>query len=267
MTSVSARSYVAAGLATAIAGVAVASPVLAQSNFHLPTASGNVELASEVSTATQHALSAGAVEVKQIGDAVRHVMASAPHGAATAATTLPGGPLVEKAAVTAVVRAVTAVVAANPAGAVTVHRNSASSPAAAAALPNLPTLGGILAIPVLVADIPLDVVANTLQVLANAAFDVSDIAFGLSTGNQDETQIGIKGLESDIPDGINNLALNVDEDVQAIKKALGLDTAAAERAAVAGATKAAAAKNPGAVAVDPKSPHPARTPPTRPHQG
>ena len=51
MTSVSARSYVAAGLATAIAGVAVASPVLAQSQFHLPAVSGNVELASEVSSA------------------------------------------------------------------------------------------------------------------------------------------------------------------------------------------------------------------------
>ena len=61
MTSVSARSYVAAGLATAIAGVAVASPVLAQSQFHLPAVSGNVELASEVSSVAQHAVSTGAV--------------------------------------------------------------------------------------------------------------------------------------------------------------------------------------------------------------
>ena len=142
MINVSARSYVAAGLATAIAGVAVASPMLVQSQIHLPAVSGNVELASEVSTLTEHAVSSGATEVKQISDAVRHVVASAPHGASTAATALAGGPLVKQAAVTAVARAVTAVVAANPAGSVTVHRNSASSPAVSAALPSLPNLAG-----------------------------------------------------------------------------------------------------------------------------
>ena len=92
MISVSARSYVAAGLATAIAGVAVASPMLVQSQIHLPAVSGNVELASEVSALTQHAVSSGTTEVKQITDAVRHVVASAPHGAATAATDLAGDP-------------------------------------------------------------------------------------------------------------------------------------------------------------------------------
>jgi hypothetical protein len=59
MISVSARSYIAAGLATAIVGVAVVSPVLAQSQIHLPTVAGNVELASEVSSVAQHAVSTG----------------------------------------------------------------------------------------------------------------------------------------------------------------------------------------------------------------
>ena len=101
MIGVSARSYVAAGLATAITGVAMASPMLAQSQIHLPAMAGDVELASQVSTAAPHAVSTGTVEIGQITDAVRHVVASAPHGAATAATDLAGGPLVEKAAVTA----------------------------------------------------------------------------------------------------------------------------------------------------------------------
>jgi hypothetical protein len=169
---VSARSYIVAGLATAIAGVAVASPVLAQSQIHLPTVAGNVELASEVSSVAQHAVSTGAVEVSQISDAVRHVVASAPHGAATAATDLAGGPLVEKAAVTAVARAVTAVVAAsrNSVGGVGVHRDSASSPAVAAAAPNLQ---GILGIPLLALDIPLDVAQSAFQALTDASAGLS----------------------------------------------------------------------------------------------
>ena len=191
MTSVSARSYVAAGLATAIAGVAVASPVLAQSEFHLPTVSGNVDLASEVSSVTKHAVSTGTIEVKQIGDAVRHVMASVPHEAATAATTLPGGPLVKQAAVTAVARAVTAVIAANQAGAVTVHRDSASSPAVSAALPGLPDLQGILGVPFLVLDIPVDIAQAALKGVNEASLGLSGVLFGLGIGDQDIVQIGI----------------------------------------------------------------------------
>ena len=189
MTSVSARSYVAAGLATAIAGVAVASPVLAQSQIHLPAVSGNVELASEVSSVAQHAVSTGTIEVKQISDAVRHVMASAPHGAATAATALAGGPLVKKAAVTAVARAVTAVVAANPAGSVTVHRDSASSPAVSAALPSLPNLQGILGVPVLGSRHSCRCRPGCLQGVNEATLGLSNVLFGLGIGDQDRSPV------------------------------------------------------------------------------
>ena len=181
MINVSARSYVAAGLATAIAGVAVASPMLAQSQIHLPTVSGNVQLASAATSVAQHALSSGANEVAQIGAAVRHVVASAPHGAATKATDLEGGPLVLAAATTAVARAVTAVVAANPAGSVTVHRNSAASPAVG--LPGLPNLGGILEIPALVADIPVDVVTGAIGALGEAGDGLDVVLFGVGIGD------------------------------------------------------------------------------------
>ena len=256
MTSVSARSYVAAGLATAIAGVAVASPVLAQSQFHLPTVSGNVELASEVSSVAQHAVSTGTIEVKQIGDAVLHVMASAPHEAATAATTLAGGPLVKQAAVTAVARAVTAVVAANQAGSITVHRDSASSPAVSAALPGLPNLQGILGVPLLVADIPVDVAQAAVKGVNEATRGLSNVLFGLGTGDQDEVQFGISQITSAIPDAINRAVGNVQADVNAIATALGFNTDAVDSAALAGVAKMADAKNPGAVAVAPKSLNP-----------
>jgi hypothetical protein len=183
MTSVSARSYVAAGLATAIAGVAVASPVLAQSNIHLPTISGDVELASEVSSVAQHAVSTGTIEVKQITDAVRHVVASAPHGAATAATDLAGGPLVKQAAVTAVARAVTAVAAAkrnHVAGEVRVHRDVASSTAAAAAAPDLQ---GILGIPLLVLDIPVAIAQGFFGAANEATFGLNSVLVGLGEGH------------------------------------------------------------------------------------
>jgi hypothetical protein len=256
MTSVSARSYVAAGLATAIAGVAVASPVLAQSQFHLPAVSGNVELASEVSAVAQHAVSTGAVEVKQIGDAVLHVMASVPHEAATAATTLPGGPLVKQAAVTAVARAVTAVIAANQASSITVHRDSAASPAVSAALPGLPDLQGILGVPLLVADIPVDIAQAAVKGVNEATRGLSNVLFGLGTGDQDEVQFGISQITSAIPDAINRAVGNVQADVNAIEAAVGFNTDAVDSAAVARVVKMADAKNPGAVAVAPKSLNP-----------
>ncbi|HEY6574545.1 MAG TPA: hypothetical protein VI029_06360, partial [Mycobacterium sp.] len=246
MTSVSARSYVAAGLATAIAGVAVASPVLAQSEIHLPAVSDNVDLASEVSSATQHAVSTGTIEVKQIGDAVRHVMASAPHEAATAATALPGGPLIRKAAATAVTRAVTAVVAANPAGSVTVHRDSASSPAVTAALPSL---RGILGIPALALAIPVDSAEGVLDGADEATLGLGNVLFGLGTGDNDTVRFGINEIASAIPDGINEGVSRVTSDVQAIASALGFNFDAADRAALAGVAKVADAKNPGAVNV------------------
>jgi hypothetical protein len=252
MTSVSARSYVAAGLATAIAGVAVASPVLAQSNIHLPTISGDVELASEVSSVAQHAVSTGTIEVKQITDAVRHVVASAPHEAATAATDLAGGPLVKKAAVTAVARAVTAVVAANQAsapGGVTVHRDSASSPAVSAALPGLPNLQGILGVPFLVLDIPVDIAQSTFQALSDASFGLSGVLFGLGVGDQDLVQDGLDEIASSLPDNISQAVSNVQADVDAIAHALGFNFDAADRAALASVAKVADVKNPGAVAV------------------
>jgi hypothetical protein len=243
-------------LATAIAGVAVASPVLAQSEFHLPTVSGNVDLASEVSSVTKHAVSTGTIEVKQIGDAVLHVMASVPHEAATAATTLPGGPLVKQAAVTAVARAVTAVIAANQAGSITVHRDSAASPAVSAALPGLPDLQGILGVPLLVADIPVDIAQAAVKGVNEATRGLSNVLFGLGTGDQDEVQFGISQITSAIPDAINRAVGNVQADVNAIATALGFNTNAVDSAAVARVVKMADAKNPGAVAVAPKSLNP-----------
>jgi hypothetical protein len=239
-------------LATAIAGVAVASPVLAQSAFHLPAVSGNVELASQVSSVAQRAVSDGVIEVKEISDAVRHVVASAPHGAATAAADLAGGPLVKKAAVTAVARAVTAVVAANSAaGAVTLHRDSASSPAVAAAVPNLQS---VLGIPFLVADIPVDIAQSAFQALSDASFGLSGVLFGLGIGDGALVQDGINEIASSLPDNINQAVTNVTADVQAIADALGLNFDAADRDALTRVAKVADAKNQGAVAVAKKSP-------------
>ena len=201
----------------------------------------------------QHAVTDGAVEVKQIGDAVRHVMASAPHEAATAATALPGGPLIRKAAATAVTRAVTAVVAANPAGSVTVHRDSASSPAVTAVLPSLPNLRGILGIPALALAIPVDAAEGVFCGADEATLGLGDVLFGLGTGDRGTVQFGINEIASAIPDGINEAVNRVTVDVQAIARALGFNTDAVDSAAVARVAKVADAKNHGAVAVAPKS--------------
>ena len=60
-------------------------------------------------------------------------------------------------------------------------------------------------------------------------------------------------ITSAIPDSINLAVSNVQADVNAIANALGFNTDAVDSAALAGVAKVADAKNPGAVAVAPKS--------------
>src|SRR5262245_47555150 len=103
-----------AGLATAIAGVVVASPALTQQQLHLPSvSSASMELASAVSSASAHAVAGTVIDAEQIGAAVRHIAESVPGGATTTATGIAGGALIKDAAVTALATAVREVAAVN----------------------------------------------------------------------------------------------------------------------------------------------------------
>ena len=87
MTIVSSRSYIAAGLAAAMAGMVMTSPMLAQRPSHLPTvSSARVELSSLASGASEEAV----VDAQKVHEALRHIAASVPREALTASTGVAG---------------------------------------------------------------------------------------------------------------------------------------------------------------------------------
>jgi hypothetical protein len=217
---VSARSYVAAGLATAVAGAVVASPMLAQRTIPMPSvSSAGVELSALAESATTDTVTGA----KAVGQAVRHLAETISSGAAAmSANVAVGGPLVRQAAVTAVANVVHDAVARpklQP-NAATVHQNAAVSPTATAAV----NPGSILAVPLLVGTIVADIPAAVLEVGTDGLFGIADVLEGMALGDQDEIQEGIDSFQVDIPDDIANLQQNISRNLNEIAQALGLGT-------------------------------------------
>jgi hypothetical protein len=257
---VSARSYVAAGLATAVAGAMVASPMLAQRQVQLPSvSSASVELSAFVSDAeraAEHAMSDAAVGVRAVRNVVAQAAGSAPQATATAAAGLKSNPLMKAAAVTVVAKAVHSVAAASSnhaTNAAAVQRNAATSPAAAAALPGLPDLSRILAVPALIADIPVDIAQSEFSALDDASTGLSNVLFGLGIGDMDEVQTGFQQIADSLPNNFMHAVDFVTQDVQAIGDALGFGGFAGFGNVPANdLSPAVAAKRQGALAVTDK---------------
>ncbi|MGY4652161.1 hypothetical protein ACVWWN_005957 [Mycobacterium sp. URHB0021] len=261
MIGVSARSYVAAGLATAIAGAAVASPALAQKAVQLPSvSSAGVELSAFVSDAereAQHAMSDAAVGVKAVANVVHRAAGSAVQGTATAAAGFKNNPLVQAAAVTVVAKAVNAVVdsksnhATNTAA---VQNNAAiapvaaTSPAVTAAFPDLPDLSRIVAVPLLLADIPVVLTSEALSTLGeDAGSGLRNVLEGFAFGDIKEVQQGFQQIGNTIPDFLNRANTDFQELTRRVEEAFGVDTGVDDGDAVVSAMKAIDAKSSGTV--------------------
>jgi hypothetical protein len=185
MIGVSARSYVAAGLATAITGAMVVTPVLAHTQqVALPSVqSANVELSSFVSFAentASHALKEAAVGVSAVKNAVDSVAPSSHGTTAAAGVTASGAATVPTASTTH---------ASNTAA--VQGGNSVNAPAAAAAPPN--PLQAIVSGALLLSAIPVIVTAQALVTSGeDAGFGTLDALVGLATNNMTEANAGFK---------------------------------------------------------------------------
>jgi hypothetical protein len=193
MIGVSARSYVAAGLATAITGAIVATPVLARTQVALPSVpSANVELSAFVSLAERaaaHAMSEAAVDVAAVKNAASSV-GSAPPG--TTVGTLSNS-LKQAAAVTSRVNGATVPsTGTNHAPNVTAVQGSNAVNAPAAIAATLSPLQAIIALPLLLSTIPVIVTAQALETTGeDAAFGTVDVLAGLALGNTTEVNEGV----------------------------------------------------------------------------
>lgn len=260
MIGVSARSYVAAGLATAVAGVALASPVLAQSQVRPSVSSSSVELSafgSEAERAAERGISDAAVGVMAATNVVAQAAESAAQGKATAAAGLKSNPLMQAAAVTVVANAVQAVADSKQnyvSNAAAVQSDSVTSPAVApshavtAAFPGLPGLNRIVAIPLLLADIPVVLTSEALFSLGqNTGFGLRNVLEGFAFGDMDEVKRGFQQIGNTIPDFLNRANTDIVQLTRRVQQVFSVDTGVGNGDAVASAIKAFDAKSQGTV--------------------
>ena len=253
--SITARSYVAAGLATAMAGSAMIGLMTAQAHIHLPNFSSASVALSSVDTALPKAqMAVASLVVKTVADAEK--VQRMAHGDSASAS--PAAQPAAAAASTRDAKTGTLSVLANAARAMHVSpgtqpaagagavqpRSAAVSTAAAAAGGAL----GIIAAPALVVNIGLDVLGEANQAVADVIFDISDADFALATGRTDfpgAIKMGSDSIGESLRGDIADAMARVQEDVAAIRGSLGLGSAASAQApagsAVAGTGSSASA--------------------------
>jgi hypothetical protein len=191
MIGVSARSYVAAGLATAIAGAMVATPVLARTQVSLPPVpSANVELSAFVSFAERtaaQAMSEAAVEITAAKNAATSVGPAPQETPAGVMSSL----LQQAAATPSVANGAATVPSPSTNHASNTLQGSSSVNAPAATAATLSPLQAIIALPLLLSAIPVIVTAQALETTGeDAAFGTVDVLAGLALGNTTEVNDG-----------------------------------------------------------------------------
>jgi hypothetical protein len=247
MIGVSARSYVAAGLATAITGAMVATPVSAHTQVALPSLpSANVELSAFVSFAERtaaHAIGEAAVGASAVKNAVNRIEPASP-----GTTTPPAGLTSDASVVANSVNSPAAASTNRVSTAVAVQgSNSVNSLAAITESPSL--LQRILAVPVLLAAIPVVLTAQALVTTGeDAGFGTVDVLAGLATGSTAELQTGIQLIGNTLGDFLTAST----NDINALQKqvdAFGAGTDSATGNVMANALKAIGVRTPVAAAV------------------
>jgi hypothetical protein len=200
-------------------------------------------------------MSDAAIGVKAVANVVHRAAGSAVQGTATAAAGLKSNPLMQAAAVTVVAKAVNAVAdsksnhATNTAA---VQNNSAIAPAVAPSpavtaafpdLPGLPDLSRIVAVPLLLADIPVVLTSEALSTVGeDAGSGLRNVLEGFAFGDTDEVQQGFQQIGNTIPDFLNRANTDFQELTRRVEEAFGVDTGVDDGDAAADAMKAINAK-------------------------
>ncbi len=228
MVSVSARSYLAAGLVTAMAGVAVIGPLAAQRQVHLPNVlSANVKLSSAETALSKTEMAVADLAINAVTDVEKAGRQKAQGGSASpaavpAATAAVSAPDAKTATVHALANVALAVDARpssqHVAGAAAVQPNPAASAAATAG----PSPSAIIAVPLLVADIGLDITFALFAIPNNLLSNTGALVFHLVT-HQGDFQDDLRAIANVIPHDLGLLASDVSADIRSIGDALGLD--------------------------------------------
>jgi hypothetical protein len=228
VVSVSARSYLAAGLVAAMAGAAVIGPLAGQRQIHLPNVlSASVKLSSAEMALSKTEMAVADLAINAVVDVERAGRQKAQGGSASPAATPAAAAAVSAPdAKTATVHALANValaVDASPrfrhvAGAAAVRPNPAASAAGAAG----PSPSAIIAVPVLVADIGLDITFALFAVPNNLLSNTGALVFHLVT-HQGDFQDDLRAIANVIPHDLGLLASDVSADIRSIGDALGFD--------------------------------------------
>lgn len=200
MTRVSARRYLAAALATAIAGAGSVSPALVRRQIQPPAVPTNVALVSLESLAVVEMAAYVAVDVEKARGATQNTAADASLGAPPPMVGAADGLLAPKATITASTQAV--------------RRGSAASPHDVTGVK-------ILGVPLLIATLGLDVVANSAEAISDASFGIGNIMAGVAIQDPVQIRLGFDELR-EIPGDFGHLVFNVETHVRQIAAALGL---------------------------------------------
>jgi len=263
VVSVSARSYLAAGLVTAMAGAAVISPMTAQRQSRLPNViSANVKLSSAQTALSKTEMAVADLAINAVADVEKAGRQEAQGGSAspaavpatTAAVSAPDAKTATVHALANVARAVGARPSSqHVAGAAAARPNPAASAAAGAG----PSPSAIIAVPVLLADIGLDTTFALFAIPNNLLSNTGALVFHLVT-HQGDFQDDLRAIANVIPHDLGLLASDVSADIRSIGEALGFDAngvgAPAMATLAAGASTASRAAGAGALAnLAPKS--------------
>ncbi|MGY4646301.1 hypothetical protein [Mycobacterium sp. URHB0021] len=227
MVSVSARSYVAAGLVTAVAGAVVIGPLAAQRQIHLPNVlSANAKLSSAATALSKTEMAVADLAINPVTDVEKAGRQKAPGGSASpaavsAATAAVSAPDAKTATVHALATVALAVDAGpssqHVAGAAAVQPNPAASAAGAGASPS-----ALIAVPLLVADIGLDITFALFAIPNNLLSNTGALVFHLVT-HQGDFQDDLRAIANVIPHDLGLLASDVSADIRSIGAALGFD--------------------------------------------
>jgi trimeric autotransporter adhesin len=253
VTSISARSYVAAGLATAMATPAMIGLMAAQGHIHLPNfSSASVALSSAETALPKAQMAVASLVVKTVTDAEKVQQMAHGDSASASLTAQPAAAAVstpDAKTETLSVLANAARAAQPAAGAAAAVQPSSAAVSTAAA----DGISGIIAVPALVVNVGLDVLGEANQAVADVIFDISNADFALATGQTDlpgAIKMGMDSIGASLRADVADAMARVQEDVAAIRDSLGIRSAAAAAQAPAdsavagtGSTVSAATKS------------------------
>jgi hypothetical protein len=220
LIGISTRSYIAAGLVTAITGatMTITSPMMVQRKIQPPTVSStNVKITIRESWVAVAMAADAVVDLENARETVDNNAAVGPSTAMPAAANAVGGPVAQKVALTALAQAARVVSAVSPEDAMGATADYQYSAVVADAGPDP---AKILGVPLLIATLAVDIVANSAEAVSDASFGIGNILAGVAIQDPVQIQLGLDEFR-EIPGDFGHLVFNFETHLGQIAAAFG----------------------------------------------